>query len=133
MGKPILMGRKTYESIGRPLPGRTNIVMTRSQDWSADGVKVVHSVDEALALATAIAEIDGQEELMVIGGDQIYRAALPKSDRLYLTEVHETVDGDAYFPSIDRSQWTELSRERFAAEGPNPYDYSFVVLEKRES
>jgi len=133
MGKPILMGRKTYESIGKPLPGRTNIVMTRSADWSAEGVKVVHSIAEALKLATAIAEIDGQEELMVIGGDQIYRAALAQSDRLYLTEVHAQVEGDAEFPSIDRADWVEISREKFAAQGPNPYDYSFVVLDKRES
>ena len=131
MGKPILMGRKTYESIGKPLPGRTNIVITRNTSWQAEGVKVVHSLDEALTLARSIAEIDGQQELMVIGGDQIYQSALPQADRLYLTEVHAEVEGDAYFAEFDRDRWQEVGRERFEAEGPNPYDYSFVVLDRR--
>lgn len=130
MGKPILMGRKTYDSIGKPLPGRTNIVITRNPEWQAEGVKVVHSLEQALALAESIAEIDGAEELMVIGGDQIYQSALPRCDRLYLTEVHAEVEGDAYFPDFDREQFKELARERFEAEGPNPYAYSFVVLER---
>jgi len=133
MGKPILMGRKTFESIGKPLPGRTNIVVTRNEQWQHDGVKVVHSLEEALTLAESIAEIDGQTELMVIGGDQIYRSALASADRLYLTEVHAEVEGDAYFPEIDRDQWHEVGREDFSAEGPNPYDYSFVVLDRKLS
>lgn len=131
MGKPILMGRKTYESIGRPLPGRTNIVMTRDPDWTADGVRTVHSLDEAVNLAASIAEIDGQEELMIIGGDQIYQSALPKVDRIYLTEVHAEVEGDAWFPDFDRGAWAEVGREDCPAEGPNPYDYSFVVLDRQ--
>lgn len=130
MGKPILMGRKTFESIGKPLPGRCNIVMTRDQSWSAEGVRVVHSLEDAVSLASQIAEIDGQDELMIIGGDQIYQLALPKADRLYLTEVHAEVEGDAFFPEFERGQWKEIGREDFNAEDPNPYDYSFVVLDK---
>lgn len=131
MGKPILMGRKTFESIGKPLPGRTNIVLTRNPDWQAEGVKTVNSLDAALELARSIAEIDGQDELMVIGGDQIYRMALEQTDRVYLTKVHSEVEGDAYFPVIDESAWQVVARQDFAAEGPNPYDYSFLVMDRK--
>lgn len=130
MGKPILMGRKTFESIGKPLPGRLNIVMTRDASWQAEGVKVTHSLDAAIALAQAQCEIQGGDELMIIGGDEIYRQSLPRADRLYLTQVHAEVHGDAYFPEINWDEWEERAREDFSAEGPNPYDYSFVVLER---
>ena len=131
MGKPILMGRKTFESIKKPLPGRTNIVITRNQDWSAEGVKVVHSLQQAFEMGESICEIDGQEEVMIIGGDQIYQSSLPDVDRVYLTKVHAEVAGDAYFPEVDWSQWREIGREDFKAEGPNPYDYSFIVLDRK--
>ncbi len=130
MGKPIVMGRKTYESIGRPLPGRTNIVITRSPDWSAEGVSVVHSLEEALSLAQDIAVIDGATELMVIGGAEIYSTALPLADRLYLTQVHAKVEGDAWLPQVDWTAWREVSREQFKASEGNPYDYSFAVFER---
>jgi dihydrofolate reductase len=130
MGKPIVMGRKTYESIGRPLPGRTNIVITRQPDYAAEGVKVVASLDEALALAQDIALIDGASELMVIGGAEIYRAAIARAKRLYLTEVHASVEGDARLPEVDWSVWQEVSRERWPASDVNPYPYSFVVFER---
>lgn len=131
MGKPIVMGRKTFESIGKPLPGRTNIVVTRQAGWQAEGVRVANSLDEALTLAESIAAIDGAEELMVIGGAQIYQEAFPLAARLYLTQVHAEVEGDAYFPAVSEQEWREVAREDFAAEGPNPYDYSFVVLERQ--
>lgn len=131
LGKPIIMGRKTYESIGKPLPGRTNIVITRQTDYQPDGVKVVHSVAEARDLAESVCLIDGQEEAMIMGGAEIYTLALPDADRLYLTEVHADVDGDAYFPEYDKTEWKEISREDFSAEGPNPYNYSFVVYDKK--
>ncbi len=131
MGKPIIMGRLTFESIGKPLPGRVNIVVTRNSEWQAEGVRVSHSLDEACELAASIAQIDGQHEVMVIGGDQIYQAALPMVDRLYLTEVHAEVDGDAYFPEFDRESWQEVVREDFEASEPNPYAYSFVVLDRK--
>ena len=132
MGKPIVMGRKTFESIGRPLPGRSNIVITRNPDFRPPGVKVVASLEEALSLATEIALIDGAAELVVIGGAEIYREAIPRAERLYLTEVHARVEGDARLPTIDWGQWREVGRERHAASGANPYDYSFVVYERAE-
>lgn len=132
MGKPIVMGRKTFESIGRPLPGRTNVVISRDPEYSAEGVRVVGSLDTALRMAQDIALIDGAEELVVIGGAEIYRDALPLARRLYLTEVHAVIDGDAHLPDIDWGHWREIRRERHAAEGNNPYDYSFVVFERRD-
>ena len=130
MGKPIVMGRKTWESIGRPLPGRTNIVITRRPDYAAEGARVVGSLEEAVSLAEDIALIDGTDELLVIGGAEIYKAALPLASRLYLTEVQADVPGDAYLPAVDWAQWREVSRESFAAGETNPYDYSFVVYER---
>ncbi len=130
LGKPIIMGRKTFESIGKPLPGRTNIVITRNTDWQAEGIKVAHTLGQAYDLAEAICEIDGQDELMIIGGDQIYQSSLPEIDKIYLTQVHAVVEGDAWFPEVDWGQWKEIGREDYTAEGPNPYDYSFVVFER---
>ena len=130
MGKPIVMGRKTFESIGRPLPGRTNIVISRNPQFLAEGVKVAASLDEALRLAGNVALIDGVEELVVIGGTEIYRTAIPRANRLYITEVHATVDGDALLPEINWEHWAEVARESHTAAGPNPYDYSFVVYDR---
>jgi dihydrofolate reductase len=130
MGKPIVMGRKTFESIGRPLPGRTNLVISRNPDWQAEGVRTLPTIESAFALAREIALIDGAEELMVIGGAEIYAAALPLADRIYLTRVHAEVAGDAHLPAINWSQWREQSRERHSAGDGNPYDYSFVVYER---
>jgi len=124
MGKPVIMGRKTWESIGRPLPGRTNIVISRNPAFAAEGAKVVTSLEEALALAGRIADRAG--EAVVIGGAEIYRAALPQADRLYITEVHAEVEGDARLPAIDWNQWREASREYHAGEP----DYSFVCYER---
>lgn len=130
MGKPIIMGRKTWESIGRPLPGRSNIVVSRDTRFEAEGAKVVHSLDEALKMAENIALINGGEEAVIMGGAEIYRQALPLADRLYLTQVHAEVEGDALFPEFDIERWHELGREDFQASGSNPYDYSFVILER---
>lgn len=130
LGKPVVMGRKTFESIGRPLPGRTNIVLTRSTDFAHEGVRVVRDLDQALGLAEDIALIDGCDELMVIGGAQIYAEALPRAKRLYLTEVDADIEGDAWLPPWDRSQWREVRRQDHAADGANPYAYSFVVYER---
>jgi dihydrofolate reductase len=127
MGKPVLMGRKTFASIGRPLPGRRNIVLTRDPGFRPAGVTVVTDIDAALAEATSAA---GDGEVMVIGGAQVYAAALPSARRLYLTEVHASVAGDTYFPVLDPSRWAERSRERHRQEQPLPLDFSFVVLER---
>jgi dihydrofolate reductase len=130
MGKPIIMGRNTFESIGRPLPGRVNIVVSRQEDYAPEGVKVVGSLEAAAELAESICLIDGVDEAMIIGGSQIYAQAINNADRLYLTEVDAEINGDAWFPEFDRSAWSELGREDFLAEGPNPYNYSFIVLDK---
>jgi len=130
LGKPVIMGRKTFDSIGKPLPGRTNIVVTRNRDWSFEGVRTVDSLEAARELCENQAIVDGTEEAMIIGGAEIYRQAMPLADRLYLTEVHADVEGDATFPEFDRSQWQEIAREDFEASGPNPYNYSFIILEK---
>ncbi len=130
LGKPVIMGRKTWESIGRPLPGRTNIVITRQPDYLAEGARVVDSLEAALELAEGVALIDGADEVMVIGGADIYRLALPRADRVYLTEVHAEVEGDAFFPDWDRSHWREVSRERQPARDESEYAYSFVTYER---
>jgi len=132
MGKPIVMGRKTFESIGRPLPGRLNIIVTRQKDWKHKGVKVVHSVDDAMALADAQALIDGVDEVMMIGGAELYEAALPEAEKLYLTRVDADIDGDAFFSKLNESEWKEISRESFSASENNPYDYDFCVLERKK-
>ena len=130
LGKPIVMGRKTYESIGRPLPGRTNIVISSNPGFKPEGVSVVSSLPDALELAEEIALIDGTEELMVIGGATIYAAAVPLADRLYVTEIHAKVAGDAYLSPVDWDNWVERSRERHGAIEPNIHDFSFVVYER---
>ncbi|MFT5008357.1 MAG: dihydrofolate reductase [Reinekea sp.] len=129
-GKTVIMGRKTYESIGRPLPNRINIVITRANDFHAEGIKVVNSLPAALELAAAETLISGAEEVIVIGGAEIYKLCLPLAERLYVTLVHADVDGDARFPEWDRQAYQEIGREDFSADGPNPYDYSFVVFDK---
>ncbi|SDE18775.1 dihydrofolate reductase [Kordiimonas lacus] len=124
MGKPIVMGRKTFESIGRPLPGRRNIVVTRNADWSADGVDVVPSLQAA---KETVADV---EEAMIIGGAQIYGQCLDVADRLYITEVRITVpDADAWFPDFILDDWREVSREEHPAEDGKPA-YAFVVYDR---
>ena len=131
MGKPVIMGRKTFESIGKPLPGRLNIIITRNAEYQQEGCQVEQSLAAAIELAESQALIDGTAEAMVIGGEGIYRLALPAAERLYITQVHAEVEGDAFFPALDIEQWEELGREDFSAVGPNPYDYSFVVYERK--
>lgn len=131
MGKPIIMGRKTFESIGRPLPGRTNVVITRNEDYRAEGVQVVHSLKVAMELCEPIAVIEGRDEVMVIGGAELYKQALPLANYLYLTEVHAEVFGDAFFPEFERTDWQEIARDNYKAVKPNPFDYSFTVLQRK--
>ncbi|MDG1944287.1 MAG: dihydrofolate reductase [Halioglobus sp.] len=133
MGKPIVMGRKTYDSIGRPLPGRSNIVVTRNASFQAEGVSVVSSLNDAVELAERISKGDGVDEVVIMGGAEIYAAALPLSDRLYATEVHADVEGDTLLPAVDWTQWREISRKRHNARSPNPYDYSFVRFDRIDS
>jgi len=124
-GKPILMGRKTHESIGRPLPERTNIVVTRDPSYAAPGCMVAHSVEAALEAAA------GHDEVMVIGGAEFYRQLLPRADRIYLTLVHQAFEGDVFFPALDDAEWRETGRSDFDADDANPVKYSFIQLERR--
>jgi dihydrofolate reductase len=129
-GKAIIMGRKTYESIGRPLPNRTNIVVTRNPDFKAEGVVTVMSLEAGIKHAESVNLINGIDEVMIIGGAAIYQASLPMADRLYLTHVHANVEGDAYFPTVDFDQWKEVGREDFKKDESNPYDYSFSIYDR---
>lgn len=130
LGKPIIMGRKTFESIGKPLPGRTNIVITRQQDWAAPGVLVAQNVEQALALGSDVRDENQQpvKEVMVIGGAEIYRHALAIADRVYLTRVHADVEGDAYFPELSDDMWKKVSETSGDAEASLPH--SFLVFER---
>jgi len=123
MGKPVVMGRKTFQSIGKPLPGRPNIVVPRDRTWTADGVQIAHSLDQALGLAEGLA---AGGEVMVIGGAELFNAAQASAQRLYFTEVHRDYEGDVFFPWPDPASWREVSREDHAGDPP----YSFVVLER---
>ena len=125
LGKPIVMGRLTWESIGRPLPGRQNIVLTRQAEFAADGCDVV--VSPAAALAAA----GDAEEVMIIGGGQIYELFLPKASRLHITRVHTTVAGDAYFPEIDEASWQLLDREPHDADDVNQFAFEFMTYERQ--
>ena len=124
MGKPILMGRKTWESIGRPLPGRTNIVITRDENYDAPGCVVVHSIEAALQAATK------QDEVMIIGGAEFYRQVLPRTDRIYLTLINEDFEGDTLFPELISSEWQEAGRVDCDADDNNPHSYSFITLDR---
>lgn len=127
LGKPIIMGRNTWDSIGRPLPQRTNIVMTKNDSWSASGALVATNLTAALELAAAT----GAKEAMVIGGAQIYREALECASTILLTRVHGMPEGDTMFPEISSDDWDFYSAERHCAVGNNPYDYSFCELRRR--
>jgi dihydrofolate reductase len=122
LGKPVLMGRRTFESLGRPLPGRPNLVMTRDPAWAADGVTVVGSIDAAIEAAGTA------QELMVIGGAEVYRQCWPRLSRVELTRVHGSPAGDTRMEHVDWTGWREVSSERHPADEHNEYDYSFVTL-----
>ncbi|MDX2225271.1 MAG: dihydrofolate reductase [Rhodospirillaceae bacterium] len=128
LGKPVVMGRKTFVSIGRPLPRRTNIVVTRDPAWRADGVAVAHDLPTALALAYEDAHRTGTDAVMVIGGAEIYAQALAQAARIYLTEVHRAYAGDTRL-ALDLGGWTETARQRYPGADGGP-DYSFVTLER---
>lgn len=130
LGHPIIMGRKTYESIGRPLPGRANIVVTRQPGWSADGVLTVGGIDAAIHLAE---QQEGGSEVFVIGGAELFRHTLGQVERLYLTQVHAKVAGDVYFPDFNQDEWREVDRIDHQADQRNPYSYSFLVLNRMVS
>jgi dihydrofolate reductase len=123
---PILMGRKTYESIGKPLPGRTSIVITRNANWKQDGVKTVHSLEEAIN----VAEVMGAKEIFVIGGAEIFQTAFHRASRVYLTRIHHRFEGDAYFPELAVSEWRMVKSRYCPADEKNAYPHTFLVMER---
>jgi len=125
MGSPILMGRKTYESIGRPLPGRDNIIISRNSAYQQAGCSVFNTIEEA------IESCQKYDEVFVIGGATFYQAMLPVADRLYLTEIHKEFDADTFFPEINRDEWIEFEREDISNDPSVDFSYSFLSLEKR--
>lgn len=127
-GHYVLMGRKSFESLGKPLPNRLNIIITRNKGYAAEGALVVHSLDDALQLA----EEQKQQEVFILGGGEIYRQALDRQlvDKIYLTEIKDPFEGDTFFPELNKEEWKEISREEYQADHKNPHDYAFVTLEK---
>ena len=125
IGKAVLMGRKTFDSIGKPLAGRTNIVVSQDPKFHPEGVTVARSIAEALPAE------DSTDEIMVIGGASFYAQLLPRAQRLYITEIHHDFSGDAYFPAWNPTEWHEIAREDHIADGDNIYPYSFVTLIRR--
>lgn len=124
-GHPIIMGRKTFESIGKPLPHRSNIVVTKNKNWKANETLIVHSLEEAIEKAQAV-----NPKIFIIGGGKIYEQAMSFADAIEVTEVHSTFDGDTHFPEIDKEIWKEVSREFFHKDENNEFDYSFVRYER---
>ena len=125
MGKPILMGRKTHESIGEVLPGRENIILTKKRNYFVEGCIVKNDLDEVLSNFKKVSE------LIVMGGATLYEQTLDKAEKLYITEVRACIEGDIFFPEYDPDQWVEISRNSFEADENNEYDYSFTVLERK--
>ncbi len=126
-GLPILMGRKTFDSIGKPLPGRKSIVITRDRNWQHEGVIVVHSIEEAMKKA----EESGAKEIFVIGGAEIFNTSLPMANRIYLTRIHHKVDGDVFFPEIAEKEWDLTSSRYCEADEKNPYNHTYQVWERK--
>lgn len=125
MGHPIIMGRKTHESIGKALPGRENIVVSRTKGYRSAGCTVVSSLDAALATSSSA------DEVMIIGGATLYEQALPRTQCIYMTRIDHAFDGDAWFPELDAKEWLEIIRDDHAADAENPYRYSFITMERR--
>jgi dihydrofolate reductase len=126
MGHHIIMGRKTYESIGRPLPGRTTVIVTRNAALKVAGCLVAHSLQEAIELC------GNNEKVFIVGGAELYAQALPLADTMYITEIQQEVQGDAYFPEFNRDEWQEVAREVHSQETPQPLAYHFVRYQRRQ-
>ncbi|MCX7710896.1 MAG: type 3 dihydrofolate reductase [Clostridia bacterium] len=123
-GHPVIMGRKTFESLGRPLPGRKNVIITRNKDLSIEGCEILHSVEEACRLAE-------KQEVFIIGGAEIYSKFLPHADKLYITEIDESFEGDTHFPEFNMDEWVLTSKVKGDKDEKNPYDYYFLVYERK--
>jgi dihydrofolate reductase len=130
LGKPIVMGRRTFESFGRVLDRRLNIILTRDEEFAVDGAVVAHSLREGLEIARREARRTGVDEIMIIGGEDVFREVLPQARRIYLTEVHASPQADTWFPKLDPSTWREVAREAHQAGPKDDHDFSFVVLDR---
>ncbi len=124
MGHHMIMGRKTFDSIGKPLPGRTTVVVTRNREWQIDGCIIAHSLEEAIAACT------GDDEIFIVGGAELYAQALPLVDKLYITEIKQDVEGDAHFPEFNCADWQEISHEKRHQETPQLLEYHFVTYSR---
>jgi dihydrofolate reductase len=129
-GRPVVMGRKSFESLGKPLLDRTNIIISRNADYRVDGCMTVPTLDDGLAMARTVAARDGVDEIFIGGGAEIYRQTLPLADRLYLTEVHLKPEGDTLFPAFDRTAWREVKRAFHPAAEGESASYTITVLER---
>ncbi|MDW7616721.1 dihydrofolate reductase [Peribacillus simplex] len=126
MGHPIIMGRKTFESIGRVLPGRENVIVTRNPEYKAEGCLVLHDTLEIKTFAD-----NSSDEVFVIGGAEIFKEILPYTDRLYITVIHETFEGDTFFPVIDENEWDKISSNQGSIDEKNRYAHDFIILQKK--
>jgi len=124
MGHHMIMGRKTFDSIGKPLPGRTSVVVTRNPELNIDGCIVVHSLEAAIAASS------GDEEIFIVGGAELYAQAIPLAHTIYLTEIQQEVAGDAYFPALNPNEWHEVARDTRTQQSPQPLSYHFVTLQR---
>src|SRR5258706_9386132 len=124
---PVVMGRKTFEALGKPVEGRTNIVITRQTDWKAGGVEIKHSIEQAIVEATKL----DAKEIFIIGGAEIFSAALPSADRIYFTLIHHNFEGDAFFPELKQEEWKLASKKDHEADEKNKYAHSFQVWERK--
>ena len=127
-GLPILMGRKTFESIGKPLPGRKSIVITRNKDWMHEGVVTIHSIEQAIQQAASL----GAKEIFVIGGAEIFATAIPQANRIYMTRIHHKFEGDVFFPKVNISEWNLVSERYCAADEKNLYNHTYQIWERRK-
>ena len=125
MGHHLIMGRKTWESLGRPLPGRTNVVITSLKNFVAEGAVVVHSLSAAIKVA------ENDSEIFIFGGGRVFQEALPAVEKIYLTVVHKTIDGDTFFPELNKDEWKEIERSSHKADEKNEFDYSFITLVRK--
>jgi dihydrofolate reductase len=126
MGHPIIMGRKTHESIGRVLPGRENVILTRNRDYFAKGCTIIHSIEELIEWKNR-----QNVEVFVIGGAEIFKQTLPITDKLYITKIHHAFSGDTYFPDYDENDWRLIWKQKGVKDEKNPYDYEFFIYERR--
>lgn len=127
MGHPMIMGRKTFEAIGKPLPGRTSIIITSQKNYQAEGCLVVHSLEEAIAKGKGL----DTEQVSIIGGANVYKQALPLADIVYLTRVHASFEGDAYFPELPDDAWQVVEQEHHEPDEKNKYSYTFLTLKRK--